>query len=73
MNREVNEKGAPIDNQKHLLPMLGMVDETLNKDTKFVDLLADKLGVDAKDILDYDLCIYNLEEPKEKRQDRYRI
>ncbi len=64
MNREVNEKGAPIDNQKHLLPMLGMVDEALNKDTKFVDLLADKLGVDAKDILDYDLCIYNLDEPQ---------
>jgi len=64
MNREVNEKGAPIDNQKHLLPMLGMVDEVLNKDTKFVDLLADKLGVDANDILDYDLCIYNLDEPK---------
>ena len=64
MNREVNEKGVPIDNQKHLLPMLGMVDEALNKDTKFVDLLADKLGVDAKDILDYDLCIYNLDQPK---------
>ncbi len=64
MNREVNEKGAPIDNQKHLLPMLGMVDEALNKDTKFVDLLAKKLGVDAKDILDYDLCIYNLEQPE---------
>lgn len=64
MNREVNEKGAPIDNQKHLLPMIGMVDEALNKDTKFVDLLADKLEIDAKDILDYDLCIYNLDEPK---------
>lgn len=64
MNREVNEKGVGIDNQKHLLPMLGMLDEVLNKDTKFVDLLAAKLGVDAKDILDYDLCIYNPEEPK---------
>ena len=64
MNREVNEKGAPIDNQKHLLPMLGMLDEALNKDTKFVDLLADKLGVDAKDILDYDLFVYNLEQPQ---------
>ncbi|MBR2044697.1 MAG: M18 family aminopeptidase, partial [Agathobacter sp.] len=64
MDREVNEKGAPIDNQKQLLPMLGMVDEALNTNTKFVDLLADKLGVDAKDILDYDLCIYNLDEPQ---------
>ena len=64
MNREVNDKGTPIDNQKHLLPMLGMVDEALNKDTKFVDLLADKLGVDANDILDYDLCMYAMDEPK---------
>lgn len=64
MNREVNDKGTPIDNQKHLLPMLGMLDEALNKDTKFTDLLADKLGVPAEDILDYDLCIYNPDEPK---------
>ena len=64
MNREVNDKGVGIDNQRHLLPMLGMLDEVLNKDTKFVDLLAKKLGVDAKDILDYDLCIYNPEQPK---------
>ena len=64
MNREVNDKGVGIDNQRHLLPMLGMLDEVLNKDTKFVDLLAEKLGVDAKDILDYDLCIYNPEQPK---------
>ena len=34
MNREVNEKVAPIDNQKHLLPMIGMVDEALNKSTE---------------------------------------
>lgn len=64
MNREINEKGAPIDNQKHLLPMLGTIGETLNKDTTFIELLADKLQVDAQDILDYDLCIYNLEQPQ---------
>ena len=64
MNREVNDKGTPIDNQRHLLPMLGMLDEVLNKDTKFVDLLAEKLGVDAKDILDYDLCIYAMDQPQ---------
>ena len=64
MNREINDKGSPIDNQKHLLPIVGMIGEALNKDTKFTDLLADKLGVDAKDILDYDLCIYNSEQPQ---------
>ena len=58
MNREVNDKGAPIDNQKHLLPLIGTIGEQLNKDTTFVELLAKQIGVDAKDILDYDLCIY---------------
>lgn len=61
MSRDVNEKGAPIDNQRHLLPMLGMINDTLNNETKFVDLLAAELNVDSKDILDYDLCIYPVE------------
>lgn len=64
MNREINDKGAPIDNQKHLLPLLGTVNDALNKDTTFVKLLADHLGIDAKDILDYDLCMYALDQPK---------
>lgn len=64
MNREVNEKGAAIDNQKHLLPMLGTLNDVLNKDTTILDLLAEKLQINSKDILDYDLCIYNTEQPQ---------
>ena len=64
MNREVNDKGVGIDNQRHLLPMLGTIGDALNKETTFVELLADHLNVDAKDILDYDLCIYNLDQPQ---------
>ena len=64
MNREVNDKGVGIDNQRHLLPMLGTIGDTLNKDTTFVELLANHLNVDAKDILDYDLCIYALDQPQ---------
>ena len=64
MNRAINENGAPIDNQKHLLPILGTLNEYLNKDTTFMDLLAKEIGVDAKDILDYDLCMYNLDQPE---------
>lgn len=63
MNRGINESGAPIDNQKHLLPVLGTLNEVLTKDTRFVDLLADELKAEAKDILDYDLCLYNLDQP----------
>ena len=64
MNRAINENGAPIDNQKHLLPILGTLNEYLNKDTTFMDLLAKEIDVDAKDILDYDLCMYNLDQPE---------
>lgn len=64
MNRSVNENGAPIDNQKHLLPVLGTLQDMLNKDSTLTGLLAEELHIDAKDILDYDLCIYNLEQPE---------
>lgn len=64
MNRSVNEKGVPIDNQKHLLPVLGTLQDMLNKDSTLAELLAKELNVDAKDILDYDLCIYNMEQPE---------
>lgn len=64
MNREVNEKGVPIDNQKHLLPMLGTIGDELNKDATLAGMLAERLAVKKEDILDYDLCVYNPEEPK---------
>lgn len=63
MNREVNEKGAPIDNQKHLLPLLGTIGEELNKDTTFTKLLADRFQFPEEDILDYDLCVYHTGQP----------
>lgn len=59
MNRDINEKGAPINNQKHLLPMIGTLDGELTKDTTILDLLAQRLEIPSKDILDYDLQIYN--------------
>ena len=63
MNREVNEKGVPIDNQKHLLPLLGTIGEELNKETTFTELLAERFDHKKEDILDYDLCVYNTEQP----------
>ena len=62
MNREVNEKGAPIDNQKMLLPLYGMAGEDVTENG-FMKLLADRIGGKAEDILDYDLSIYNPQQP----------
>lgn len=53
-----------IDKQHHLLPLLGTLGDTLNNDTRFIDLLAKELQVNSEDILDYDLCLYAMEEPK---------
>ncbi len=62
MNREVN-KGVEINNQVDLMPVLDMLSEE-QKDTKyFMDFLSKELDVDAKDILDFELCVYLMEEP----------
>lgn len=60
MNREIN-KGVELKKQSHMLPLLGMCGEE-KKTGVLKDLLAEKLGVSADDILDYELCIYNAEK-----------
>jgi len=61
MNREVN-KGVELNKQSDTLPILGLINETLNDKNFFMDYLAEELGVQGKDILDFDLYIYNYEE-----------
>lgn len=62
MNREVN-KGVEINNQIDLMPVLDMLSEE-QKDTKyFMEFLAKELEVDAKDILDFELSVFLMEEP----------
>ncbi len=62
MNREVNDKGMPIDAQKMLLPLYGLSGGS-SEPARFIQLLADRIGVTEDDILDYDLCIYNPQPP----------
>lgn len=61
-NREVN-KGVELTKQNDMLPVLGMLDETLNRDSYFLDFLAGEIGEKKEDILDFDLIVYNAEEP----------
>ena len=61
-NREVN-KGVELTKQNDMLPLLGMLDETLNKDSYFLDMVAEEIGEKKEDILDFDLIVYNAEEP----------
>ncbi len=61
MNPEIN-KGQEINPQNELSPILGMLNDTLNKDDFFIELLAKELSVSKDEILDFDFYIYNQEQ-----------
>ncbi len=61
MNREVN-KGVEIHPQKHTLPLVGQINDTLEKENYLLKYLAAEMEVDTKEILDFDLYLYVAEE-----------
>lgn len=63
MNREMN-KGVELNKQKDMIPVLAMLTEKWNKDDYFTAYLANELGVEKEEILDFDLYFYNMDEPE---------
>ena len=63
MSRGVNEDGMKIDKQTHLMPLLGIVEDNLNTDNYFLNFIAENAGIPAESILDYELCVYNTDQP----------
>jgi len=61
MNREVNE-GIALNKQVDMLPMAGLINDQFEKDNFLVKILSEELTVDPKDILDFDLFIYEYEK-----------
>lgn len=61
LNREVN-RGIELNRQTDMQPVGLILDETLNKDGFFMDYLAEELGTNVSDILDFELYVYNAEE-----------
>ena len=61
-NREVN-KGFDINAQKDTLPILGLINDTVEK-LKLEDVIAKELKVKREDILDFDLFAYDREAGK---------
>lgn len=61
-NREVND-GVKLTKQNDMLPLLGMLDNKLNKQSYFIDMLAKEIKEKKEDILDFDLYVYNAEDP----------
>lgn len=57
-NREVNE-GNKINRQKDMMPVLGFIKEHFEKENLLLNVVARELGVDASEILDFDLSLYD--------------
>lgn len=62
-NRSVNE-GNPLSRQKDMLPVVGRLPEDEKPEGWLTRLVAKKLSVDASDILDYDLSVYDVTGPE---------
>lgn len=62
MNREVN-KGIELNKQKDLLPVLMILPEEEKDGEWFLRFLAEELGAEKESILDYELTVYNAEQP----------
>ena len=60
-NRTVND-GNKLSKQKDMLPIATIVTDTVEKDGFILKKVAEELHVDAADILDFDLLLYNCQK-----------
>ena len=61
MNRNIND-GYSFNKQKDTLPLLGLCNKKLEEKDYLMKLLAQNLNVKTKDILDFDLFLYEYSE-----------
>ncbi len=57
-NRAVNE-GNPLSKQKDMLPVLGIINDRLERGNCLLDIICDELACKKEDILDFDLSLYD--------------
>jgi len=57
-NRQVND-GVKLSKQKDMLPICGIVNDRLEAENLLMNLIADELQVEATDIIDFDLYLYD--------------
>ena len=58
-NRQVND-GVKLSKQKDMLPLLGIVTDQLESGNMLMNVIAEELGVNIPDILDFDLYLYDI-------------
>lgn len=61
MNRTINE-GYALNKQKDMLPLVGLLNDSLEKDNFLLNQLALNLGVNIEEIIDFDLFLYEFEK-----------
>ncbi|MEJ6951674.1 M18 family aminopeptidase [Natronospora cellulosivora (SeqCode)] len=61
LNPKVNQ-GIELNKQKHLLPIVSMIEEEFNKNNFIKELISQEKGIKQEDILDFDLFLYEYEK-----------
>lgn len=61
MNRDVNS-GVALNKQKDMLPLVGLISDSLEKDNFLIKAVAKELGRKVEEILDFDLFLYEYEK-----------
>ncbi len=57
-NRQVND-GVKLSKQKDMLPLLGIVENELERGNMLMNVITSELGIKATDVLDFDLYLYD--------------
>lgn len=57
-NRQVND-GVKLSKQKDMIPVMGILKDKLEKNNLLLNLIAKELNVEAGEILDFDLYLYD--------------
>lgn len=61
LNRSIND-GYKYNKQKDMLPLVGLINDALEKDNFLLKEIAKELKVEVEDILDFDLFLYEYEK-----------
>lgn len=61
LNREINN-GIALNKQNDMLPLMGIINETFEKENYLIKLIAQELNVNQNEIIDFDLTLYEYEK-----------
>lgn len=62
LNPSGNGQATPSSNQKEMIPVISMINDTFEKDDFLINLIAEEINVNPEDILDFDLALYEYEK-----------